>query len=458
MSGFPPKKNATFTWYFFIRDADGDPVAGAADLDVEYSGDGGVFGDVAGTETDEGEGLYSCIISNTEMNYDVVALICKTSTAGAKTAAQVIYTSTRQIDDLAYPATSGRSIQVETDGMIHADVKEWLASAPLALVSQLVQAQANQLGTQAKTDVQSELTAYDAVVPGDLPTNFGSMGIESDGHVHADIKEWLGAAPNALQSGRTDSYLGAIAAAVITNAAFAAGALDANALATDAINEIADGVWDEDIEAAHGTDATAGLLLRILGAVISNRSNNATLDALLGVPDVASTNLADAIADEDLTGHSTVDTLGNLLVILAKAIQDRTNSSNLNALLGVADSAGEDVPSQVTDEVLDEDLDAHVTADTLGAVAKDLSIAATTMVEGTVDDTAFSPTTTEFEADDITVAAADHFNSRIVIFTSGTLQDQQREIADYVLAGGRGHFTVAALTTAPGNDDTFVIV
>lgn len=104
MAGFPPKKNAAFTWYFFIRDADGDPVVGATTLDVESSGDGATFADVAGTEVDEGEGLYSCPIAAGEMDFDVVALICKTGTAGAKTAAQVIYTSTDQIDDLATPA------------------------------------------------------------------------------------------------------------------------------------------------------------------------------------------------------------------------------------------------------------------------------------------------------------------------------------------------------------------
>lgn len=116
MAGWPPEKNAAFTWYFVIRDADGDPVASAAALDVESSGDGAVFADVAGTEVDEGEGLYSCPISAAEMNFDVVALICKTSTAGAKTAAQVIYTSTRQIDDLAFPTTSGRSLDVTAAG------------------------------------------------------------------------------------------------------------------------------------------------------------------------------------------------------------------------------------------------------------------------------------------------------------------------------------------------------
>jgi hypothetical protein len=36
-------------------------------------------------------------------------------------------------------------------------------------------------------------------------------------------------------------------------------------------------VWDEDIEAAHGTDATAGLLLRSLGQNISNETHDANL-------------------------------------------------------------------------------------------------------------------------------------------------------------------------------------
>lgn len=80
------------------------------------------------------------------------------------------------------------------------------------------------------------------------------------------------------------------------------------------------------------------------------------------------------------------------------------------------------------------------------------------IIQGTVDNTAHTPTTTEFEADDITEATADHYNGRIVIFTSGALAGQATDITDYALATGRGHFTVTALTEAPANNDTFVIV
>ncbi len=79
------------------------------------------------------------------------------------------------------------------------------------------------------------------------------------------------------------------------------------------------------------------------------------------------------------------------------------------------------------------------------------------IVRGTVND-AVAPTTTEFEAADITEATADHFNGRIIIFVTGVLQYQASDITDYALNGGKGHFTVTALTEAPGNNDTFVIV
>jgi len=147
MAGWPPKKNATFTWFFFIRDADGDPVVGATALDVQFSINGGAFAAVAGTEVDEGEGLYSCPITAAEMNGDIISLICKTSTGGAKTAAQVIYTGVRQIDDLAFPSVSGRNFVVETDGMIHVDLKEWRGAAPGVLITGFVQAFVSGMGT-----------------------------------------------------------------------------------------------------------------------------------------------------------------------------------------------------------------------------------------------------------------------------------------------------------------------
>lgn len=90
--------------------------------------------------------------------------------------------------------------------------------------------------------------------------------------------------------------------------------------------------------------------------------------------------------------------------------------------------------------------------------ATNLAASTSTMLTGTVDSTGHSPTTTEFEADDVTEATADHYNGRVILFTSGALLRQARRINDYSLESGRGHFTVDALTEAPANNDTFVIV
>jgi hypothetical protein len=91
------------------------------------------------------------------------------------------------------------------------------------------------------------------------------------------------------------------------------------------------------------------------------------------------------------------------------------------------------------------------------AAAAKLALSAGQIIPGTID-TTVAPSTTEFEADDITEATADHYNGRVVIFTSGVLAGQATSISDYALAGGKGHFTVVAMTEAPGNNDTFIIV
>jgi len=84
--------------------------------------------------------------------------------------------------------------------------------------------------------------------------------------------------------------------------------------------------------------------------------------------------------------------------------------------------------------------------------------AGSTIVTGTVSHDNTVATTTVFYSDDITEATADHYNGRIVIFTSGPLKDQATDITDYELDTGEGKFTVTALTEAPGDNVTFVIV
>lgn len=90
--------------------------------------------------------------------------------------------------------------------------------------------------------------------------------------------------------------------------------------------------------------------------------------------------------------------------------------------------------------------------------ASKLATSADTMVTGTVDDTAFAPTTTEFETSSVTEATADHFNGARIIFVDNALQFQRSVVTDYQLTGGRGHFTVRALTEAPQNTWSWILV
>jgi hypothetical protein len=87
-----------------------------------------------------------------------------------------------------------------------------------------------------------------------------------------------------------------------------------------------------------------------------------------------------------------------------------------------------------------------------------MSIAQLLQQTDTVTNAGFSPTTTEFEATTIATATADHWIGRRVYFTSGTLQYQGSKITDYALSGGRGHFTVETLTSAPANGVSFIII
>ena len=117
-------------------------------------------------------------------------------------------------------------------------------------------------------------------------------------------------------SGTTVGTATALGAGAVSAAAIATGAIDADALAADAVAEIADGVWDEDIVAAHGTADTAGRAIRTLDT-ISDRTNNSNLNSLLGVADVASADVAsqvtDEVWDELQSGHTTASTFGKFL-------------------------------------------------------------------------------------------------------------------------------------------------
>jgi hypothetical protein len=108
-------------------------------LTITASKDGGAFASVSPTVTERGNGWYSLALTtaHTDTAGDMGFHVTGT---GADPTDFVCYVVPRHLADLAFPATSGRSLAVEADGMVYADVREWLGGAPLALASQRVQA------------------------------------------------------------------------------------------------------------------------------------------------------------------------------------------------------------------------------------------------------------------------------------------------------------------------------
>lgn len=76
----------------------------------------------------------------------------------------------------------------------------------------------------------------------------------------------------------------------------------------------------------------------------------------------------------------------------------------------------------------------------------------------TVTNAGFSPTTTEFEASDVTSAQASLYVGRRIIGLTGNRTFEAAQITAYSLISGRGHFTVTTMTGAFANGDTGVIV
>lgn len=86
-----------------------------------------------------------------------------------------------------------------------------------------------------------------------------------------------------------------------------------------------------------------------------------------------------------------------------------------------------------------------------------LAASALGIVTGTSDNTGFTATSTIMDTT-ITEATADHYNGRVIVFTSGALAGQATLITDYALTTGRGRFTFSTLTEAVPNSTTFVVV
>src|SRR3990170_223111 len=112
------------------------------------------------------------------------------------------------------PTTAGRTLAIESDGMAHADVKEWLGVAPDVLSSGKVPA-----------DIKLWLAvAPDALSSGKVPADLklwlaaAPAALTANGYVQAMLLRWLtdnaAGTPGALIGNRVDSHFGALGGVV----------------------------------------------------------------------------------------------------------------------------------------------------------------------------------------------------------------------------------------------------
>tara|TARA_Y100001937_G_scaffold31475_1_gene45038 strand:- start:1934 stop:3154 length:1221 start_codon:yes stop_codon:yes gene_type:complete len=171
------------------------------------------------------------------------------------------------------------------------------------------------------------------------------------------------------------------------------------------------------------------------------RIGGSTVTSSSGVLAVNSTQISGSSAAADSL-EAAMDTSNNLIAANVERIDDSaTSATNL---------------SDYTDGTSNQPVD--VTKISGDATAADRLEAMMDACETfNVDNTAFTPTTTAFETS-ATEATTDHYKDRIVLFVTGPLAGQQKACTAYTLSGGRGKFTVDALTEAPASGNLFILV
>jgi len=157
------------------------------------------------------------------------------------------------------------------------------------------------------------------------------------------------------------------------------------------------------------------------------------------------------INNEQYSTHIAADVWTSGTRDLTAATNITSDGAAINVTAGVVDL--------VTDVTNSNPADVTAINGSATAAAR-LALSANEIIPATVDTVinTHTPTNTEFQADDVTEATASHFNGRIVIFTSGVLDGQATDITGYSQVGGIGQFTVTAMTEAPADNDTFIIV
>lgn len=223
----------------------------------------------------------------------------------------------------------------------------------------------------------------------------------------------------------TEKHVYEVHANAIAVGSIAANAISASALATDAVAEIADGVWDE-AKAGHVAGGSMGEEVQ-----------------------------AHALSSEVATAQADLDILtGSDGATLATAQGNYAPNTVVPDAAGVAPTAAEIVDEFETQSQADP-TGFHVNVmeiNSLSNPAVQLARSAGTIVNAAAAAGTLSPTQMTTTLTEVT---DDHYNGRIITWTSGGLINAQSDITDY--DGGTKMLTFTGVVEAPGDGDTFVI-
>lgn len=171
----------------------------------------------------------------------------------------------------------------------------------------------------------------DSTAPAMTGDAFARLGAPAGASVSADIAAVQADTDNiqtripaALVSGRIDASVGAMANGVLTAAAIATDAIDADALAASGVAEIADGVWDE-ATSGHSTGGTTGAAIIAAGSAGDPWSSSLPGAYTAGSAGYIIGNNLDA-AVSSRASQSSVDTIDDFLDTEIAAIKAKTDN------------------------------------------------------------------------------------------------------------------------------------
>ncbi len=290
-----PIYGAHFRVTFPILDADGDLVSGAASLDSEVSKDSGTFADCTheATEIATSSGMYYLDLTGAEMEAKKLAVIVKTATAGAKTTPITLYprrmhvmeTGTAQAGaagtiTLASGASAdddfynGMYVVITNNSPAGVDnqarrVIDYVGSTKVATLD-------SNWGTNPSSATTYEIQAENKV---DVAMWAGArvVDVATAGVPHINLAQWLGAAPDALSSGKIPADLKlwlATAPLALISQLVQSQANQLGATAKSDVNAEVDGALDTAIPGSPTADSVNERLKRLEEDVTTARAGN----------------------------------------------------------------------------------------------------------------------------------------------------------------------------------------